>query len=158
MKDMTLETPPKSDKRKWEPCLIVNNEGEKFNCWGYKTISPHLMVTPMMATQQIRMEKQWVVTHIPTGRMVYGHDRQLDDPQIIIDLANELAVVEGIEWGFIDTTTIIKDPKRFQPARDIINRFNNINGKYDEGEEFDDYGNSVRASYDVPTYEDTLLD
>ena len=52
MKDMTLETPPKSDKRKWEPCLIVNYEGEKFNCWGYKTISPHLMVTPMMATQQ----------------------------------------------------------------------------------------------------------
>ena len=151
---MILETPTKSEKRKWELCLIVNQEGEKFNCWGYKTLSPHLMVTPMMATQEERMEDCWVITHIPTGRMVYGHARPLNDPQSIIDLANELAVVEGVEWGFIDTTAIIKDPKRFQPARDIINRFQND----DEDEDFDDDGNPVRADDDVPTSEDAMLD
>ena len=151
---MALKTPPRKDKRKWGPCLIVNYEDKKFNCWGYKTVSPYLMVTPMMATTEERMEKQWVITHIPTGRMVYATSIPLDDPQIIIDLANKLAVVEGLKWGFIDTKFITLNSEKFQPVRDIINGF--ICGA--DNEEFDDDGNPLRAEDDVPTSEDVLLD
>ena len=153
---MPLETPPKSDKRKWEPCLIASVMGDKFNCWGYKTLSPHLMVTPMMSTTEERMENQWVITHIPTGRVVYGHSTPIDDPQIIIDLANKMAVVEGFEWGFIDTTIITKHPEQFQPIRDIINQF--VQGDYDDSEDFDDDGNPVCADDDMPTFDDDMLD
>ena len=161
---MALKTPPRSDKRKWEPCLIVNNEGTKFNCWGYKTVSPHLMVTPMMATTEERMKDRWVVTHIPTGRMVYGTPIPLDDPQIIIDLANKLAVVEGLEWGFIDTNFITLHSELFQPVRDIINEFTCGEDNEEENEddafddnEFDPNGNPVRVNNDVPISGDDML-
>ena len=119
-------TPAKSEKRKWESCLIANTNGrEKLNWWGFKTESPHLMVTPFAASETERSPGYWAITHVPTGRGLYSHDWPLDDPQPIIDLANEVAVIEGVEWGFHDTTYITRDPARFQPVRDRLNKFRN---------------------------------
>ena len=121
-----MMTPPKSDKRKWEPVLIAKSGAlTKLTWWGYKTVSPHLMVTPFAANDTETTPGYWAITHVPTGRGLYVHEECLDDPQPIIDLANEVAVIEGINWGFHELSYITDDSTRFQPIRDRLSEFRN---------------------------------